>query len=493
MKKYFEYTDAVSNKFWEINLKGNQVIITFGRIGNKPQQIKKKFSSNEESKKFAETKIKEKTNKGYREKTNKGYIIKKVEKDTKKPIKTKVKKNELDDKEKLIDIKKKVLISLKKKIETKKLSTQTQKNFDLSKVLSTYLLRQFENSQYAVGDKIYGANSFRIVIEFYSDFLRKYDDKNFKKKIFDLLITSKNKTPQSGKERKIDCYQSGDKFSVTPNPDEAGIRGREVNYGDKHNPEFQHQFTYCNKTKIDFFKGPTNDAKQIIKLGFDKLFSYSFIYGYLDGAINTIFKIGFLDNSFFDPLHIPSKKPKLGHSPGEKEKYDKINIRNIKIEFFKKFYKFSKLKSEKIIDDIEASIFQSKLSHYLLITKENYFITQYKDIFKDKKDGSRDFLKKISDEDENEFKNIKDLRIKKILDFTRKKQKIKWSYYYGNDMSCILNYEQFRFYTLHNPCSETLDDKELNLNEKDIFIRYAIYMGVQEIQFYIHHRIFGGF
>ena len=79
MKKYFEYKDAVSNKFWEINLKGNQVIVTFGRIGNKPQQIKKKFSSNEESKKFAETKIKEKTNKGYREKTNKGYIIKKVE------------------------------------------------------------------------------------------------------------------------------------------------------------------------------------------------------------------------------------------------------------------------------------------------------------------------------------------------------------------------------------------------------------------------------
>ena len=62
MKKYFEYKDAVSNKFWEINLKGNQVIVTFGRIGNKPQQIKKKFSTNEESKKFAETKIREKTN-----------------------------------------------------------------------------------------------------------------------------------------------------------------------------------------------------------------------------------------------------------------------------------------------------------------------------------------------------------------------------------------------------------------------------------------------
>ena len=167
-------------------------------------------------------------------------------------------------------------------------------------------------------------------------------------------------------------------------------------------------------------------------------------------------------------------------------------IKNIKIEFFKKFYKFSKSKSEKIIDDIETSIFQSKLSHFLLTTKENYFITQRKDIVKDEKDGTADFLYKIRREDEKEFKNIKDLRIKKILDFTRKKQKFTQGYF-GGDMSNILNYEQFRFYTLHCSYLETPDDKELNINERDIFIRYAIYMGVQEIQYYIHHRIFGGF
>ena len=69
MRKYFEYTDAVSNKFWEINLKGKQVTITFGRIGiKKPQQIKKDFNTNEESKKFVETKIREKVNKVYIEK-----------------------------------------------------------------------------------------------------------------------------------------------------------------------------------------------------------------------------------------------------------------------------------------------------------------------------------------------------------------------------------------------------------------------------------------
>ena len=69
MKKYFEYTDEVSNKFWEINLKGKQVTLTYGRIGIKnPAQIVKKFkgkSASEDAKKFAETKIGEKTNKGY--------------------------------------------------------------------------------------------------------------------------------------------------------------------------------------------------------------------------------------------------------------------------------------------------------------------------------------------------------------------------------------------------------------------------------------------
>ena len=72
MKKYFEYTDAVSNKFWEINLKGKQVTLTYGRIGIKnPAQIVKKFkgkSASEDAKKFALSKIREKVNKGYIEK-----------------------------------------------------------------------------------------------------------------------------------------------------------------------------------------------------------------------------------------------------------------------------------------------------------------------------------------------------------------------------------------------------------------------------------------
>ena len=72
MKKYLEYKDAVSNKFWEINLKGKQVTLTYGRIGieNPASKVKtfKGTSASEDAKKYAESKIREKTNKGYIEK-----------------------------------------------------------------------------------------------------------------------------------------------------------------------------------------------------------------------------------------------------------------------------------------------------------------------------------------------------------------------------------------------------------------------------------------
>jgi len=71
MKKYLEYKDHVSNKFWEINLKRSQVNLTYGRIGIlNPAKIEKKFkgkNANEDAKKFAEKKINEKLRKGYTE------------------------------------------------------------------------------------------------------------------------------------------------------------------------------------------------------------------------------------------------------------------------------------------------------------------------------------------------------------------------------------------------------------------------------------------
>jgi len=66
MKKYFEFKDEVSNKFWEISQKGILVKVVFGRIGiQNPQEKIKEFINDQEAKKFADKKIKEKINKGY--------------------------------------------------------------------------------------------------------------------------------------------------------------------------------------------------------------------------------------------------------------------------------------------------------------------------------------------------------------------------------------------------------------------------------------------
>ena len=64
MKRYFEFKDDASNKFWEINLKGKQVTLTYGRIGIKnPAQIVKKFkgkSASEDAKKFVYQRLEKK-------------------------------------------------------------------------------------------------------------------------------------------------------------------------------------------------------------------------------------------------------------------------------------------------------------------------------------------------------------------------------------------------------------------------------------------------
>jgi predicted DNA-binding WGR domain protein len=66
MKKYLEYTNAKSNKFWEIELKGKSTNICYGRIGIKnPAKQSKSFSSTDLAKKYYEKKLREKINKGY--------------------------------------------------------------------------------------------------------------------------------------------------------------------------------------------------------------------------------------------------------------------------------------------------------------------------------------------------------------------------------------------------------------------------------------------
>jgi predicted DNA-binding WGR domain protein len=71
MKKYFEFKDKTANsfKFWQIELKVKKVTIQYGRIGiANPASMIKEFGTPEEAKKYSDTVIREKINKGYKEK-----------------------------------------------------------------------------------------------------------------------------------------------------------------------------------------------------------------------------------------------------------------------------------------------------------------------------------------------------------------------------------------------------------------------------------------
>jgi len=72
----FEFSDSTSNKFWEVEVKGKTLNVTFGKIGTKGQSKPKDFATPEKAKAEMEKLIKEKTVKGYVEVS--GKAVKKV-------------------------------------------------------------------------------------------------------------------------------------------------------------------------------------------------------------------------------------------------------------------------------------------------------------------------------------------------------------------------------------------------------------------------------
>jgi predicted DNA-binding WGR domain protein len=64
-KRYFEYRDEKSSKFWEVEVKDKNIVISFGRIGTKGQKKTKTMASHGEAKREAEKLITQKIKKGY--------------------------------------------------------------------------------------------------------------------------------------------------------------------------------------------------------------------------------------------------------------------------------------------------------------------------------------------------------------------------------------------------------------------------------------------
>jgi predicted DNA-binding WGR domain protein len=71
----FEYSDAKSNKFWNIELKGKSFTVNFGKMGTAGQTQEKPFPDEAKAKKEYEKLITEKVKKGYKETTPAGAPV----------------------------------------------------------------------------------------------------------------------------------------------------------------------------------------------------------------------------------------------------------------------------------------------------------------------------------------------------------------------------------------------------------------------------------
>jgi uncharacterized protein (TIGR02996 family) len=68
-KRYFEFSEGTSNKFWEVWVDGNNVLTRYGKIGANGQTTTKDQGSPESAQQLHDKLIREKTGKGYQEKT----------------------------------------------------------------------------------------------------------------------------------------------------------------------------------------------------------------------------------------------------------------------------------------------------------------------------------------------------------------------------------------------------------------------------------------
>jgi DNA ligase 1 len=66
-KRYFEFVDGKSAKFWEVGGRGNDVMVRFGRIGTAGQTQTKSFPDAEAAERHVAKLVAQKTKKGYRE------------------------------------------------------------------------------------------------------------------------------------------------------------------------------------------------------------------------------------------------------------------------------------------------------------------------------------------------------------------------------------------------------------------------------------------
>jgi predicted DNA-binding WGR domain protein len=72
MKRYFEFVDTKSSKFWEVWIEGATIFTRFGKIGANGQTTVKEFPALDDAQAMLDKSIAEKIRKGYVEGSNNG-------------------------------------------------------------------------------------------------------------------------------------------------------------------------------------------------------------------------------------------------------------------------------------------------------------------------------------------------------------------------------------------------------------------------------------
>ena len=392
---------------------------------------------------------------------------------------------------------KKIRNLIKKEIK-KPIPKISEAKFDVWKIITKSLSQEIDTDYFTVGNNAWGNNRLKITKHFYEKFFKDFkkgsfekmgQSKKFKENIYNLLNLSVNKTPQKSDKDRTFPFKQQTKYGQ-----EYAIPGKQTFYSNNHNPKNYYYYSYCNKTKIPFFKGPSDQEKIIKAKKWEKLFSDAFIYGYLLASVKIICDLGTTVSKKKKPsdplsdLIIKYKK-----NPYTNVIYNKRYIQKIISEFYEKFYKIDYTESIKLLYNIENSIYKSKLSHFLFLKGENYYVYDLKNEYSEQYeyDGIGDFFSAIHYEKTKYTEGSKDKRFKKVISEIKRDHKKNISpNLIGSGNGTILSYEQFRFYTLSLCYQTPYTEEQLNINEKDIFIRYAVNLGVQEILFYVIEQIF---
>ena len=391
---------------------------------------------------------------------------------------------------------KKIRELIKKEIK-KSIPKISEAKFDVWKSITKSFAREIEFNYFTAGNNAWGGNKLKITEHFYEKFFKDFkkgsfetegQSKKFKENIYTLLNLSLDKTPQkSDKDRRFPFKQQ------TKYGQEYAIPGKQTFYSNNHNPKNHYYYSFCNKSKINFFKGPIDQEKIINKKKWQDIFSDAFIYGYLLASVKIICDLGPFEEKKENPKKMFSASIiKFKRNYFTKVIYHSRYIKKLILEFYEKLYKIKNEQSIKLLDNIEKSIYKSKLSHFLFLKEENYFVYDLKNEYsKDYEyDGLGDFFWNICN-DKKKYFSGRDKRFEKVIAGIKKDHKKNISPNFGGSGNgFILSYEQFRLYTLSLTYLTPYSENQLGINEKDIFIRYAVNLGVQEILFYVMEQIF---